>query len=106
MNSKVENLLKLIKENPHLKIIPMVYYDCVSEDHSYWSASWGEASVDEYYENDGRIYFKNDDFEELVDKFYNDGYGSYEGDISEEEAERLANEVNWAKCIVVYIEPV
>lgn len=105
MNSKVENLLKLIKENPELEIVPMVSGECGGDDYAYWSASWGEAWLDEYYENDDRIYFKNNDFEDVVDKFYNDGYGTYEGGISEEEAEKLANEVNWVKCIVVYIEP-
>jgi hypothetical protein len=105
MSNEIDNLLKLIKENPDLKIIPMVHYDCVEDGGGYWSARWGEASVDEYYEDDGRIYFKNNDFEDVVNKFYEDGYGTYEDDITEEEAEKLVNEVDWVKCIVVYIEP-
>lgn len=39
---RVSNLLQLIKENPELKIVPMVDNEvCCGDDFSYWMGRWG-----------------------------------------------------------------
>lgn len=39
--SKTEELLKLIKENPDLPIVPMVDSEVVQDDFGYWLGAWG-----------------------------------------------------------------
>lgn len=66
--SNIEELLKLVKENPDLEIVPMVETEvCCGDDFNYWMGSWGSAEIDEVYHLDERIYFRSDDEEELVD---------------------------------------
>lgn len=49
MNEKITELLRLIKENPDLPILPMVDGEiCAGDDYGYWSGSWGTARVDEF----------------------------------------------------------
>lgn len=103
----VEKLLELIRENPNAEILPMVDYETVAGDeYGYWAGSWGEASLDEYYNDGERIYFRSEDEQGLIDMAYDDQYGE---DISDEEALKKAKEkVNayaWTKCICVYIGP-
>ena len=47
--SKVEELLKLMKDNPDLPIVPMVNFEVVGDEFSYWMGSWGRSEVGEYY---------------------------------------------------------
>lgn len=104
---KVEELLKLIEENPSFEILPMVNTECVpSDDYSYWMARWGKAEIDEYYISNERIYFKSSDFEELVEEnmeFYEQEVEMYEGE-SENLATEAVNKLNWTKAIVVHID--
>lgn len=106
----VNELIKLIKENPELEIVPMVDYDIVAgDDYSYWMAEWGTAKIDEYYHLDERIYFKEQDFEELVYDFTESNYKKY-NNLTYEEFEQLAkekiNNLKWVKAIVVYINAI
>lgn len=103
----INNLLLLAKENPDLEIVPMVATECVfSDDFSSWMAEWGNASIDEYYCSDERIYFKSKDFDELVEDFIDNNFEEY-SDLSDEELEKLAektvNGYEWVKAIVVRI---
>jgi len=94
---KIKQLLQLINENPTLEIVPMVSTDCVlSDDNRSWSASWGNAEIDEYYTNDERIYFKSEDYEELLENLDLE---------SQEAAECIVDNYKWIKCISVRIEP-
>ena len=45
MNDKIQLLLQLIKENPDLTIIPMVYYEVVDGDYNRWMGSIGDCYV-------------------------------------------------------------
>jgi hypothetical protein len=104
----IKSLLQLIQENPELEIIPMVDSDIIEDDYySYWSGSWGKAKLDEYWTSDERIYFKENDFEDLVQEFIDNNYEDY-SNISDEELEKIAEEkVNgygWKKAILIYIE--
>jgi hypothetical protein len=104
----IKNLLQLIKENPELEIKPMVDSDVIADDcYSYWSGSWGESKLDEYWVSDERIYFKENDFEDLVQEFIDTNYNDYPN-FSDEELEKIAeekvNNYEWKKVILVYIE--
>lgn len=104
----INNLLQLIKENPGIKIKPMVYSDVVIDDSSNcWCGSWGEAKLDEYWISDEKIYFKEEDFEDLVQKFIDNNYEEYTN-FTDEELEKIAegkvNAYGWEKAIVVYIK--
>lgn len=107
--NNVKELLKLIKENPDLKIVPMVDSEICGDDYGYYSGDWGIAELDEYHCSDGRIYFKEQDFEELVDDFIQNSYEEYK-DLTDEELEKLAerqvNNKPWIKAIVVNINAI
>ena len=107
---KINHLLKLIKENPDLPIVPMVHTECIKDDqYCYWMAEWGDADVDEYCTLDERIYFKKHDFEELVEDFIDNNYSlkDYEG-LSDDElykiAEREVEKYEWIKAIIVFLD--
>lgn len=104
----IENLLKLIKENPGLEILPMVDSQCVpSDDFCYWMGKWGTAEIDEYYCSDERIYFKSEDFEKLVDDWVDNNYERYPWAIDkrlEKKASEYISEYAWVKAIVVKID--
>ena len=104
----INNLLKLIQENPDLEIIPMVDSEIVvNDDYCYWSGSWGNARVDEYWADDERIYFRSEDEEDLIESQLDDIFGTYDDFKTNEELEEIAKEnisnYNWKKVIVVKI---
>jgi hypothetical protein len=109
-HERIENLLKLIKENPDLKIVPMVDLDvCSSDDYQQWMGRWGEANIDYYWCDDERIYFKENDFEDLVEEIL-DSDNNYDGDFEklsanekEKMAKKLVEEYEWIKCITINI---
>lgn len=108
--AKTEELLKLIKENPDLPVVPMVDGEIVGDDsYQYWLGRWGHSEVTEYYMGREKVHFKNDDEENiLIDldgcKYGRDTQGRDIYDLSDEEWKALYESVPWAKCIVVYIE--
>ena len=104
----VKVLLDLIKENPDLEILPMVYSEVVFDDsYSTRVGAWGTANIDEYHHSGDRIYFKELDFEELVEKFIDDNYEEYPN-LTDEELEKLAekevNNLEWTRAIIIYID--
>ena len=65
---KVNGLIKLMKENPTLEVIPKVDTDVVGgDDYAYWTGVFGEAEIDETWSDDERIYFKSVDEEDLIE---------------------------------------
>lgn len=105
----IQNLLKLIQENPELPIVAMVAGEIVAGDeYGYWMGSWGSARVDEYLvpkqDRDDGIYFKSDD----------DVFDVLERYLPEEEWEALPDAESecrpyydalpWVKAIIVKIE--
>lgn len=105
----IKELISLIQKNPTLEIMPMVSSECIpSDDWGYWAADWGKAKVDEYFVDRERIYFKEQDYDELIEQFIDNNYDGHPN-LTGEELEKMAeNEVNsyeWTKVIVVYIKP-
>lgn len=102
----IKHLLNLIQENPDLEIFPMVNADCVpSDDFGWWMATWGKATIDEYWLNDERCYIRSTDEDELFDNYYDE----VEYDCSDEEANKIAqerlNKITWTKVICIKIQP-
>lgn len=106
----MNELLKLVQENPELPIVAMVKGEIVGGDeYGYWVGSFGKAEVDEYLiptdaRRDDGIYFKSDD----------DVFDVLERYLPEEEWEALPENESecrpyfealpWVKAIIVYIE--
>lgn len=101
-NPKLAQLLELMKENPHLPVVPMVSSEVVPEDgYAYWLGSWGPASIDKYYKGEERIYFYDEcDMEDLLAEVK--GWDWYEA-ASDEDVLEAYRSLPWIKCIVVYI---
>lgn len=108
--SKIEELLKLMKENPDLHILPMVGSEVVSDDsYSYWIGSWGRCELTEYYIGREYVHFKDEDVEDVLRDMVGCKYGETKDgkdiwDLSEKEQDELFASLPWAKAIVVYIE--
>ena len=107
--TNTEELLKLIKENPDLPVVPMVDYEVCGDDCcTWWMGHWGKSEVTEYYLGEERVHFKDDDEEDvLADMAGCHHYCTKDGrditDLSDEEWKALYESVPWVKCIVVYI---
>lgn len=81
---KSETLLKLIKKNPTLPIVPMVDYEVVAEDCGRWMGEFGHAYIGEYALFKERFYEDRDEFKE-------DYYCAYD--------EELDEKFNYRPCI-------
>ena len=109
MTKETEQLLKLIKENPDLPVIPMVDYEvCADDCCTWWLGRWGRSEVTEYYLGRERIHFKDDDEESVLGdmvgcEYYRTPDGRDITEISDEEWDALYKEIPWVKAIVVYI---
>lgn len=107
--TKTEELLKLIKENPDLPVVPMVDSEIVVDDsYQYWLGRWGRSEVTEYYLGNERVHFRSDDEEDVMSDLEGCKYGcNPQGrdiyDLSDEEWDALYKSIPWIKCIVVYI---
>lgn len=101
MNENVKRLLELIKENPDLPIVPLVDSDVVADDScNSWLGEWGRAEVTEYVMGRERIWFKDDDPEDVLSNMK--GYDFWEN-LPDEKVDSEFEALPWIKCIVVYI---
>ena len=109
MNNNTKELLKLIKENPGLPVIPMVDGEVVGDDsYQYWLGRWGRAEVTEYYIGREQVHLKDDDEENVLAdmegcKYYCTKDGRDITDLSDEEWNELYASIPWIKAVVVYI---
>ena len=112
--NNIIGLLKLIEQNPDLKIVPMVDGELGGDEFAYWMGSWGKAEIDEVYHEDDRNYFRSTDEEELIEKqadfiFYEE-YPNHkylneeESKTVESKAKFIVEGLGWDKVIVVKIE--
>lgn len=101
-NLHLAQLLDLMKENPHLPIVPMVDAEVVADDTwGYWMGSWSCAYVEKYYKGEERIYFYDErDMEDLLAE--TKGWDWMETSSEAEDLEAYRS-LPWTKCIVVYI---
>ena len=109
MSKNLEEFLRLIQENPDLRIIPMIHEEIVADDcYSWWMGEWGHAEVNEIYRGREHIHFKTDDEEDVLCDMVGCKYGDTKDgrdvyDLSDEEWIELFNSLEWEKVIVVYI---
>ncbi|MEG0728152.1 MAG: hypothetical protein RR420_00880 [Anaerovoracaceae bacterium] len=114
---KVYILLNLIKENPDLKVIPMIDSDICCSDHNWYNGTWGDSEIDEAYYYNDRIYLKLHDRDELVEEYMQnicdaeitndvttDEETEYSYESLKERASQIVDNLNWEKIIVVYIK--
>jgi hypothetical protein len=104
-----KHLIKLIEENPELKVIAMVDSEIVEDDgHMWWVGGWGSASVEEVWSHDERMSIRSEDEDSLIDEVCNNicdepNYAS----LTDEELERAAKQIiagyKWEKVIAVKI---
>ena len=87
----------------------MVNSECVqSDEYSSWMSVWGNVRIDYYYCSDERIYFKDYDFEDVVEKFMDENCDDEEyKNLSDKDFEKIAESkvdaYEWVKAIIVSI---
>lgn len=102
----VNELLKLTKENPELRIVPMVDSEIVADDgFGWWVGSFGKAEVNEIFSKGERLYIRSDDEDGLIDELYDNELA--DEPITDEEALEKAKGIvasyEWEKVITVKI---
>lgn len=109
VNKNITDFIKIVTENPELKVVPMVDSEIVADDnHDSWMASIGKSRIDEYYHKDEYLYFKSLDLDELKEDLSEIIWLDNE-DISDEELEvqvdnYIEEEIGWVKAIIVSID--
>lgn len=100
---RLDELFKLIKENPELPILPMVDSEIVADDCcARWTASWGSSEITDYIIGNERVYFKDDDDPEDV---LNDCIGGIDyWEQPDDVVEEAYNNLPWVRAIVVNID--
>ena len=106
--NNTEELLRLIKDNPDLPVVPMVDYEVVGDDCGVWLGEWGMSKITEYYLGRERVHFKDDDVEDVLCdmagcRYSRDSHGRDIFDLSDEEWNKIFESLPWVKCIAVYI---
>lgn len=97
-----QKLIMLVANNPELPVIPMVSYDCVSDDRGYWLSRFGKVSIEEIYAYDEKVYVRSeDDWDSILEDIF--AFEEIEN-LSDEEAKKKIDSLGWKKGIVVYIE--
>lgn len=108
MTENIVELLRLVKENPDLPVVPMVDAEIVWDDCGYFMAAFGTAMVDEFIisERNGRIYFKSDDdvFDVLEHVLSDEEFDALPQ--SEAECRPRFEALPWTRAIIVYVNSV
>lgn len=99
MNNR-DKLIKLIKENPDLPVIPLFETEVILDD-CYWLADFGRIEVSDFYVSDDKVYTDKDELvEDLVENKY------FDLEKTDEEiwriAEKRADKLMY-KAIIVYV---
>ena len=110
---KSEKFLRLVKENPDLPIIPMVYSAVVANnDYGSWIGSFGDCRIDSYvslkYYGEERFFTRYGD-EDILKEYFEEQIADELGaDDIYECIEKLAREkienLPWVKAIIVDID--
>ena len=103
MNEYTKALVDLINENPDLPVKVRVSTEVVGgDDYAWWLGIIGRSEVKEYitYQmyGDGEDFVFKDNTEEMFE-FISDS-----GEISEEQAKKKINELEWQKAIFVNVD--
>ena len=103
--SKQLELIKVIKQNPDLPVVPMVDGEIVTDDFGYYLAEFGHAAVDEFViSRRDIVLFKSDDdvFDTLERCLTDEEFEALPE--TEEECRPFYDALPWTKAIIVYIK--
>lgn len=108
MQDNFKELMKLIQENPELRVVPMVEYEvCGGDECAWWEGKFGTAKIDEVFSKDEYIYIKSKDQAKLIEEAIEDDFIGLENDVStadaEDYAEKKVDAYDWEKVILVHI---
>lgn len=109
-NEILNELIKLMEENPKMRVVPMVDYEvCGGDDFCSWAGSLQSVGIDKTlngnsehrYEdaiqlNEERIYFYSDDSDSIADLFFDEGF-------KDDEVDRMVDDLPWDDVIVLII---
>lgn len=100
-----EELIRLVKENPELPIVPVVHIENGCDDYSSFYGKFDSADIGKYAEWDGQIYTDVDMFkEDFLRQNGNELYAMYKDDDSVNLClQRIANSY-FKKAILLYID--
>lgn len=106
--SETEKLIELIKQNPELSVVPMVYYEVVAEDCGYWMGRIDSVRIDEYlidpWYGDDCVRFKSDSDEDtIIEGIAEHKFGDCTNEKNWEKA-KVYLKTLWEKAIICYIE--
>lgn len=105
-SDSLEELFRLMGENPELPVVPMVDGEIVGDDYGRWLGAWGSCYIGEYIIGDERLHFKEEDDFCEVENTLTDGrldYVQFEA-MSDEEAKSIYADLPWIKAIIVNID--
>ena len=107
MNEKLEQLFRLIKENPELEVMFMTYYEVCVEGWGYWKSEIEKIEVEYVWENKDaeRMFLSATSIrEEMYDNIPEEELSE---DAIEEEIDKIWNEKvamgDIKKAIIVYL---
>lgn len=104
MNENMIKFLKLVQENPTLRIIPLVKFEVVGGDDFYrWLGSIGDSRIDEFFlpRDSDRYFLKSNGIAALEDYYDCDCLDHNLDSLSIEEC---VAQTPWEKVIVVHID--
>ncbi|MDO4318304.1 MAG: hypothetical protein Q4C48_08890 [Lachnospiraceae bacterium] len=102
----LEELLRLMADNPELPVVPMVDSEIAVEDaYGRWLGAWGSVYIGEYFEVDGQAYFRDDTDQSSLEFVLEEmlGYDTVQ-ELTDEEAVAAYASMPWIKAIIVYID--
>lgn len=103
MNGNIKRFLELIKLHPELPVIPMVDTNVVAgDDYAAWKGSFGRSEVKEFtwyemYHDTEQMVLKEDQ-DEIVEYLVDSDFG-----VTEEMAQKIVNDLDWEKAIILDI---
>ena len=110
--TKTEQFLKLVQENPTLRIIPMVDSEIVADDgYNWWYASFGRSDCREcikvsMYEDYEQMVFRDDaeDYEDFLFDALGENYFHLSNEEIEGKVQKIIDAQDWEKVITVNID--
>lgn len=102
MNKHIKEFVRLVNENPDVEVICMVNSDICNGDYQYNCGDIEKPRLDEYCNYGDMIYFQRDEvIEQVVDELED----TLSDDEAYADAKFVVDNMEWKKCIVVYVEP-
>jgi len=111
MNKKIEELIKLTKENPDMEITVMVETEvCHDNSFAYWRGIIARIEIDTIWQPDETTFIGD---EEITDEIYNNICDDLPDDLTDDERQRFIEKEykdyvkkgEIKKHIIIYIEP-